>query len=120
MPTRRVVNHEEPETPARRRRPAATPEARENQLIALAYDLVEKRLIAGTASSQEVSHWLKMGSSREKLEQERLRNENQLTQAKIEAMAAHARIEEMYGRALEAMKSYSGQAPREIGSDYDD
>lgn len=89
-------------------RPALTPEARENQLISLAYDLAEKRLREGTASSQEVTHFLKMGSAREKLEQERIRSENNLAQAKIENMQSQERSEELYKDAMEAFKSYVG------------
>lgn len=89
-------------------RPALTPEARENQLINLAYDLAEKRLREGTASSQEVTHFLKMGSARERLEQERIRSENSLAQAKIENMQSQERSEELYKDAMEAFKSYVG------------
>jgi len=102
------------------RRPATTPEGRENQLIALAVDLAEKQLANGTASAQVISHYLKLGSSREKLEQERLGLENELIAQKTEAMKAAARVEELYERALGAMRSYSGQDPIEIGGDFDD
>ena len=93
-----------------RRRPATTPEARENQLISLAVDLAERQLRDGTASSQVLSHYLKLGSSREKLEQERLRGENKLLVAKAEAMESAKRVEELYGQALNAMRSYSGNS----------
>lgn len=96
---------------SRRSRPATTPEGRESQLVALAYDLVETRIRKGTATSQEVTHFLKLGSSREKLEQERLQHENFLTQARIEQMASQARIEELYKNALNAMRNYQGQDP---------
>lgn len=103
-----------------RRPPATTPEGRENQLISLSYDLAEKRLREGTASAQEVTHFLKLGSSREKLEQERLKHENQLTQAKIESLAAAERVEELYKQALGAMSAYQGRAPMEEPDEYDD
>lgn len=93
----------------RRRRPAHTPEGRENQLISLAADMAEKQMIAGTAPAQVVTHFLKLGSSRERVEQERLQNENLLLSAKIEQMASARRIEELYETALNAMRSYSGQ-----------
>lgn len=93
----------------RKRRPATTPEARENQLISLAADLAEKQLIAGTASSQVITHFLKMASTREKLEQERLQRENLLLAAKVEQLASSKRIEELYEAALNAMRSYAGQ-----------
>lgn len=89
-------------------RPAMTPEARENQLINLAYDLVEQRLRNGTASSQETTHFLKMGSEREKLERERIRSENELAMAKIENMQSQEKSEELYRNAIEAFKSYAG------------
>jgi hypothetical protein len=94
-----------------RRPPATTPDGRENQLIALAVDLAEKQLAEGTASSQVMSHYLKLGSSRERLEQERIAHENELLSAKAEAMASAKRVEELYEQALDAMRSYSGQAP---------
>lgn len=96
-----------------RRPPATTPEGRERQLISLAVDLVEKQMIAGTASSQVITHYLKLGSTREQLEQEKLAKENELLQAKIEAMASAQRVEELYESALNAMRSYAGQEPTE-------
>lgn len=93
---------------------ARTPEAREQQLIAAAYDLAERRIREGTASAQEVTTFLKLGSSRERLEQERLSHENELLIAKKEAMASAARVEELYLGALNAMRSYQGQEPLEL------
>ena len=78
-----------------KRPPATTPEGRENQMVSLAVDLAEKQIREGTASAQVISHFLKMGSSREKLEQERLSHENKLTEAKIESMASQQRVEEL-------------------------
>lgn len=101
-------------------RPATTPEGRENQLISLAMDLAEQRLREGTATSQEVTHFLKLGSSREKLEQMRLENENKLTDVKIAAYENQAKTEELYRDALNAMRSYAGQEPLELERDYDD
>ena len=94
-----------------KRRPATTPEGRENQLISLAVDLAEKRLRDGTASAQEITQLLKLGSSRERLEQQRLMYENQLVQAKIEQMASAQRVEDLYAKAIDAMRSYAGKAP---------
>lgn len=96
------------ESSPKRMRPALTPEAREGQLIALATDLVEQRLRDGTATSQEVVHFLRLGSMRERLERERLENENILLRAKTEAIESQARIEELYKGAIAAMKRYSG------------
>lgn len=110
----------ESDEPVSRLPPATTPEARENQLIAAAMDLAEKRIMSGDASAQEVTHFLKLGSSREKLEQERLQNENQLTQAKIDLMASQQRQEELIAEALRAMRGYTGQEPVETYDDFED
>lgn len=96
------------ELPAHPRRRATTPDQREQQLIAKAYDLSEKRIGEGTASAQEVTFFLKMGSSRERLEQERIRHENELLIVKREAMANAARTEELFAEAIRAMRSYQG------------
>lgn len=117
MTTRRIDNDEKAKP---RRRPATTPEARENQMVALAHDLAEKQLRNGTASSQVISHYLKLGSSREKLEQERLAMEVDLLGAKKEMMESAKRVEELYGKALDAMRSYAGHEPLELEHDYDD
>lgn len=106
--------------PRSTRPPATTPEARENQLIAQAYDLAEERLQNGTASAQEVTHFLKLGSSREKLEQERIRNDNMLTQAKIDHMASLQRQEELIAEALVAMRGYQGIETPGEQDDYED
>ena len=91
------------------RPPATTPEARENQLIAAAVDLAEKQIREGKASSQVITHYLKLGTTRERLEQEKLRRENALLTAKQESLSSSARIEELYSKALTAMRTYSGQ-----------
>lgn len=92
----------------RGQRPATTVEDRENQLISMAVDLAEHQLSAGTASAQVITHFLKLGSTREALEQERLRNENLVLSAKSEQMASGQRMEEMYAEALRAFTSYQG------------
>ena len=94
--------------PDRRRRPAPTPEARENEMVAAAIDLAEQQIKRGTASSQVITHFLKLGSTRERLEQQRLEHENELTRVKIEALEGQKRVEELYMEALNAMRSYSG------------
>lgn len=91
-----------------RRKPATTPEARENELVSQAHDLAEKQIQAGTASSQVITHFLKLGSTRERLEQQRLEHENELTRVKIEALESQKRVEELYMEALTAMRSYAG------------
>ena len=101
------------------RRPAMTEQNRENQLVSLAIDLAEKQLAEGTASSQVITHYLKLGSTREKLEQERLHRENQLLDSKVEMMASAKRIEELYTAALDAMRSYAGRELEQM-DDYND
>lgn len=94
---------------ANKRRPALTPEAREGQLVSLAVDLAEKQLQEGTASSQVITHYLKLGSMREKLERERLEEENKLLRAKAEAIRSAKRSEELMQEAIAAFRNYSGQ-----------
>lgn len=100
-----------------KRRTATTEEGRENQLVSLAIDLAEKQLSAGTASSQVITHYLKLGSTRERLEQERLARENELLNSKVEMMASAKRVEELYEAALNAMRSYAGQQMEEYDDD---
>lgn len=116
MATRRKET-QGPEQAPQKRRPATTPDGRENQLVALAVDLAEKQIREGTVSSQVLTHYLKLGSSRERLEQERLRRENHLLEAKAEAMASAKRVEELYGKALNAMRTYAGQDPIDLEID---
>ena len=89
-------------------RPALTPEGRENQMISLAVDLAEKQLIEGTASSQVITHYLKLGSTKERLEKEKLEEENKLLKARTKALQSSDRVEELYKNAIAAMKRYSG------------
>ena len=96
-------------------RPALSPEARENQLIALAFDLVEKRLLEGTASSQETTHFLKLGSTTARLEKGILEKQKELIEAKTQSLHALQETKEMYNITLKAMRVYSGH-----GDDSDD
>ena len=92
----------------RKQRPASSPEARENQLVALAVDLAEQQLRNGTASSQVITHFLKMGSTREKLEKEIKIEEKKLLVAKTENLNSQKQTEELYKNALNAMRTYGG------------
>lgn len=92
----------------RKIRPALSIEARENQLISLAVDLVEQRLLDGTASSQETTHFLKLGSSKNRLEMERLREENELLRSKRKAIDSGEEMKVLYENAIKAMRDYSG------------
>ena len=85
-----------------------TPEDREQYLINLSLDAAEKQLREGTASSQVITHFLKLGSSRELLEQEKLKEETKQTRAKIDSLEASAKSEERYAAAIEAMRGYQG------------
>jgi hypothetical protein len=117
-----VVNRRStpPNSTVSRRPPAPTPEARENQLISAAVDRAEQQIRDGTASAQVITHFLKLGSSRERLEQTRLEHENALLIAKKEQLASAARIEELYKTALDAMRSYAGFEAEQGDIDYDD
>ena len=85
-----------------------TPEQREDELINLAIDLAEQQLRDGTASTQVIVHYLKLGSTRGMLEQEMLEHQTKLVQAKTESLQSSKRIEELYTNALDAMKIYGG------------
>lgn len=99
--------------PKKRKRPALSPEARENQMISLAVDLAEQQLIDGTASSQVITHYLKLGSTKERIEKEMLANQNELIKAKTENLQSAKRMEELYKNAISAMRSYSGQGDKD-------
>jgi len=92
-----------------RNRPAITTEARENQMISLAVNLAEKQLLDGTASSQVITHYLKLGTVKEKLERERLEEENRLLKAKTKALESAEEVKVLYEDALKAMRNYAGQ-----------
>lgn len=89
--------------------PTITEEGRENQLIALAINLAEQQLRDGTATSQVITHYLKLGSTKERLDKKNLEMDVELKKAKIEALKSAKHIEELYMNALNAMKRYSGQ-----------
>lgn len=94
---------------SRKMRPALSPEARENQMISLAVDLAERQLQEGTASSQVITHYLKLGSTKEKLEKEKLKLETELVKAKTESIQSQQHADEVYAAALDAFRQYSGQ-----------
>lgn len=94
--------------------PPMTDEGRENVLIGLAIDEAERQIRNGTASSQILTHYLRLGTTREKLEKERLEKEIEMLRAKTEVLESTKRVEELYSNALNAMREYSG-----TGSDND-
>lgn len=100
--------------------PATTLEGREDQLIAAAMDLVERRIQEGTASAQETVHFLKLGSVRNQLEQDKLRHENDVLQTRVKEMEGRRSGEELLGKALAAFRGYSGQEPVDPEEDFFD
>ena len=93
--------------------PATSPEAREKQLIGLAYDLAEERMRNGSATSQEIVHFLRLGSMKERKELEMIEKKNELMTAKTEALQSAKKIEELYANAISAFKEYRGVADDE-------
>lgn len=102
-----------------KRPPATTPEGRENQLIAAAIDLAERQLLDGTASSQVITHFLKLASSRNQVEVQKIEHENELLKARVEHLKSMESNEELYANALNAMKRYQGIDVEE-DDDYED
>ena len=107
-----------PSSSPRKIRPALTPEAEENQCISLAMDQAKRQLADGTAPSQIVTHFLKLGTTKAQLEREKLEHETKLLEARTEALQSAKRVEELYEEALKAMRSYSGQGDEEDDYDY--
>lgn len=97
-----------PKQKSEKSRPGLTPEARENQLISLAVNCAEEQLRSGTASSQVITHYLKLGSTRYRLEKEILEQQKELMKAKTESLQSSKRIEELYANAMSAMRNYGG------------
>ena len=102
----------------KRGRPAISPEARENQLISLAVDLAEQQLRDGTASSQVITHFLKLGTTRAELEKEKLIRENKLMDAKTKAIESSDEMKTLYDNAIKAMRNYAGYGEPDEYEDY--
>lgn len=98
----------------KRRPPATTVEAKENQMISLAVELAEKQLRDGSASSQVITHYLKLGTTRAELEKQKLERENELLKAKTENLQSQTHIDELYSKAIAAMQMYNGMEVDEI------
>lgn len=90
--------------------PASSPEDRENQMISLAVNLAAKQLQEGTASSQVIVHYLKLGSTRNQLEMEKIKYETAMLEAKKESLTKSGQLQELMENALEAFRSYSGNS----------
>lgn len=109
MKNRRIIDESDEDVPLK---PALSPEARENQMIAYATNLAEKQLREGTASSQVICHYLKLGSSKERLEKRLLEEQVKVAQAKVEMMETAKDIEKLYSDAIDAMRRYSGHGDK--------
>lgn len=108
-----------PNSSSRNIRPALTPEAEENQMISLAMDLVKQRLIDGTASSQETTHFLKLATTKYRLEKETMQKNMELTDAKIKQIHSEESREQLFKEAIDAMKKYSGNGGDDENYDED-
>lgn len=95
-------------------KPAITQEGRENQLISLATDLAEKQLLEGTASAQVIVHYLRLATTRERIEKEILERQKELIVAKTENLKSTKRMEELYTEAMAVMKEYSGKDDEDV------
>ncbi len=104
----------------RRGRPAITDEGRESQLISHAYDLAERQIREGSVSSQVLTHFLKAGSSRDRLERTKIEREVHLLSVKAEQMESVARQEGLFEEAIKAMRTYSGHPDPDEGEYYED
>jgi len=103
----------------RKPKPALTPEAREDQLVWEAMNLAEDQILAGTASPTVITHFLKLGSTRNQLEQAKIENETMLLKTKNESIKSAQHLEEVYTDAIAAMKSYQGARETEVVDDQD-
>jgi dsDNA-specific endonuclease/ATPase MutS2 len=107
----------EPTKPKRRQAPGKTIEARENQIISMAYDEAERRIRNHTATAAEVVHFLKLGSTQAMLEKAKLEKENKLLEAKTDSLQTQKRIEALYEEAMKSFRTYSGQEEEILNDD---
>lgn len=112
-----MVASRKDENPASKRKPATTVQGEENRMIALATEVAERQMLSGTVSSQVLTHYLKLGTERERLERVKLEQETKLAQARVEGLAAAGRIEELYTEAMDAFRGY--QPSKDDDLDYD-
>jgi hypothetical protein len=112
-----MARRKEDEGASKRRKPATSIESREQELASKAYDLAEEQIEGGTASSQVVTHFLKVGSRREQLEQQRMHHEIELMEVKKMALERESHVEELFTEAIKAMKSYTGSQMAEPDED---
>ena len=107
--TKKAVNT----SPKSRKSRAKSQEARENELISLAMDVAEQQMLDGTASAMVITHYLKLGTEKAKLERRQLEADVELKKAKVEAIESSQRIEELYSNAIKAMRRYNGEVEYE-------
>lgn len=116
-----MARSEEDRTPSRRRSPAKTPEERESLLISKSLNLIERQIEEGTVSSAVLSIYARAGTERDRLEKERLRNENDVLRKKVETMEAAVDLKNLMEDALSAFKGYQGsRAPSTLNFDEED
>ena len=94
-------------------RPSLTPESRENQVIAAAYDLAEKQIRDGMASATVITHFLNLASKRTQLEQKYLEERTRLATAKTEEIDRNKDQDELFARAIRAIRTYRGTPEEE-------
>lgn len=104
---------------SKRRSPAMTLEDREDQLVLLAVNLAEQKLLDGTASNSLINHYLSLGSTKAKLEREKLAKENELLRAKTSQIKAEESSEALYRDVIRAMTHYQGDDSEDDFDDYD-
>jgi hypothetical protein len=106
-----------PEQSRKARKPATTPDARESQMVSLAERLAERQLRDGSASAQVLTHFLKLGTARERKELARLDGEIELQKAKIDALGSTKRLEKLYETAMAAFRGYQGISSNDESED---
>lgn len=109
---RRQLRDDDEAPKPRRRRPATSPEARESQMVSLAFDEAERQIREGSASSQLLTHFVKLGSERERKEQMKIQLETQLLEKRISTLETAERLESLMDEALDVFRGYSGQRRR--------
>ena len=98
----------EPEEEIPESRPATTPEEQENRMISLAVELAEKQLRDGTAATPLINHYLRLATVKERKEVEKLALETELLKARTDQIGSAARSDQMYEKAINAFREYSG------------
>jgi hypothetical protein len=77
----------------------------------MAYDLAEKQLKNGDASSQVITHFLKSASTRGRIEELRLTHEIELMKAKKSQIESQEELQNMFKEAITAMGTVRYEEP---------